>query len=70
LLLGKTDLLIQTDCVYGKSITATTVGEKRRLELWAAYEKTQELACVVPYMCTYIIEFAKLTETSARPQGL
>jgi phosphoribosylformylglycinamidine (FGAM) synthase PurS component len=45
---------------YSRSITATTVGERRRLEVMAAYEETQER--VVPDMCKHIIEFAKRTE--------
>jgi hypothetical protein len=48
--------------LYSRSITATTVGERRRLELSAAYEEAQELARVVPDMCKHIIEFAKCTE--------
>jgi hypothetical protein len=47
---------------YSRSITATTAGESSPLEVSAAYEETQELARVVPYMCKHIIEFAKLTE--------
>jgi hypothetical protein len=54
--------------LYSRSITTTTVGERRRLEVSAPYKETQELALVVPDMCKHIIEFTNHTGPSTWPQ--